>query len=520
MNHSEPASDQGISLLLRGATVLTMDPHRPTAHAVAVRGDKIVAVGEAEAIVPLASPATMQLDCHGMLVIPGFIDAHAHILAQAATERYVDCSQARSVEEIVGLLRQASATRPRGAWLRAVGYHDANLRERRHPTRFDLDRAATDRPIRLTHQSGHASVLNTAALTAMGIDARAEESTGATIARSSGTGEPSGLLLEMEDVLAAATPGVPPEAATNLLRGLSGRLLAQGVTSIQDLGHRNDRQRAEFMAGIVASGAFRPRLTMATGFTAFERGEETSSPGIGRGPVKIMLNETGMALVPDAAELTRRVGLVHHAGRQAAIHAIGRTAISAALDAVEQSQVREGRFYPHRIEHASLTNEDLSLRMAALGVAAVSNPAFIWQSGDRYADTLPPEDLPYLYDVAGLRALGVLAAGGSDCPVAPPDPMLGVNAARTRRTSGGRRISGALLSRDDAIELFTRSAAQVALEGEQKGCIREGLLADFAVLEDTPAGLKVRSTILGGEVVWTADGSGKCSPASIGGGRA
>jgi predicted amidohydrolase YtcJ len=505
MKLADSSPGGGVSLILRRARVLTMDPRRPSAEAVAVREDRIVAVGESAALVSLATDATVQLDCHGLIVAPGFIDAHAHILAQAASERHIDCSRARSVAEIVEILRQGAATVPNGNWLRAGGYHEESLLERRHPTRADLDRAASGRPIRLTHHSGHASVLNTAGLAVMGITARTEEPDGATIERSPETGEPSGVLLEMEDELNRITPPVDPATAEARLGDLSERFLAAGVTSVQDLGHRNNRERALFMAGFVASGSFRPRLTMATGYAAFERGDDACAEGIGRGPVKIMLNETGSDPAPPKTELIRQVAAIHRAGRQAAIHAIGRAAIGLALDAIEHTQTREGPFLSHRIEHASLTSEQISLRMATLGVTAVSNPAFIWQSGDRYLRSIPHEDLPDLYDIAGMRRAGVLVAGGSDCPVAPPEPLIGIEAACSRRTSGGQRVPGLLLSRDAATELFTRCAARAGLEDHEKGSVREGLLADLVLLEETPAGSRVRMTILGGAIVWASE---------------
>jgi predicted amidohydrolase YtcJ len=227
-----------------------------------------------------------------------------------------------------------------------------------------------------------------------------------------------------------------------------------------------------------------------------------------------MLNETGVELTPGQSLLAQHVAAVHQAGRQAAIHAIGPEAIAAALDAIELTQARDGISNPHRIEHASITSERLSLRMAALGTVAVSNPAFIRQNGDRYLHSVRSADLPHLYDVALMRRSGVVVAGGSDCPIAPPEPLVGIAAACSRCSASGRRIPGETLDRNSALELFTSSAARVALEDQEKGSLREGLLADIVILEETPEGLRVRMTILGGKVAWAADGFSKRLEAS------
>src|SRR5205823_2682380 len=159
-----------------------------------------------------------------------------------------------------------------------------------------------------------------------------EEPGGGTIDRELDTGKPSGLLLEMEDWLDRRIPRTDARSMDALMARLSERLLSVGVTSVQDLSYQNDGTRARFMTGLMERGAFKPRLTMATGWDAYQAGEDAIADGINRGPVKIMLNETGASLEPDPSELARRVARVHRAGRQVAIHAIEPRAIAAALD--------------------------------------------------------------------------------------------------------------------------------------------------------------------------------------------
>jgi len=466
---------------------------------VAVDGDRIQAVGANAGICALAGPTTAMIDCEGRLLVPGFIDAHMHLLGTAARSGFLDCSAARSLDEIIETLRRCETAAE--LWIRGFGYHDQLLDERRHPSRRDLDRVSASRPLRLIHTSGHASVLNSAALRATGIDDRSEEPSGGTISRDPGTGEPDGLLIEMEDWLDSAMPPASAAEIERSVRALSRRLLAAGVTSVQDLGHRNDRRRAERLAEFAAAGAFRPRLTMATGFEAFAAEEDAATAGVGRGPVKIMLNEIAGTCLPGPHDLAARVLQVHAASRQVAIHAVGAAAVDGALDAISLAQADDGRRARHRIEHASVTSRAAAARMAELDVVAVSNPGFLWQHGDRYLETVDAEDLSHLYDVAGLMAAGVRVAAGSDCPIGPIEPVIGITAVCRRKTAHGQTIPGATLSLEQALAPFTREAAAAAFEEQLKGRIAPGLLADLVVLDGTPDELRVHLTVLGGEIV-------------------
>ena len=487
-----------------------MDGRAPFLGSVEIMGERVNAIVPASEAAPRLSRASEVIECGGRLLLPGFVDAHMHLLSAAAALAGVDCSAsaAPSIEAILERLRESARDLPPGAWVRARGYHEAMLAEARHPTRGELDRAVPANPVRLIHASGHASVLNTAALTAVGIGSASEEPPGAGIDREGAAGEPSGLLIEMEDWLDQRIPSPRRDAMPALVERLGSRLLAAGVTSVQDLGHRNDRQRAAFFSGLIAGRRFRPRLTLATGYDAFAAGEAAEAPGIAAGPVKIMLNESGGKLVPSVERLGEMVHAVHAAGRQVAIHAIEARAVAAALDVIEAAQrLRPRSGHRHRVEHASITPQALAERMAGLGVVAVSNPAFLWQNGDRYLRTVPPCALPNLYDIAGLRRAGVRVAAGSDAPVAPPEPLLGIVAACTRLTASGRSLPGETLAFERAAELFTRGAAYAGFREHEAGEIAPGRLADLVLLDGDardPRSLRVRLTMLSGQIVWKA----------------
>src|SRR5581483_6034293 len=159
----------GADLVLANADVRTLDPARPRAEAIAVRGARILAVGAWADLRGLVGPDTAVVDAAGGVAVPAFHDAHLHLLSYARTATRLDCRDVRTLAELQARLSEQAGTLPPGAWLRAWGYDEARLRAGRHPDRHDLDAAVPDRPVRLQHRSLHLDVLNTAGLRAIGL---------------------------------------------------------------------------------------------------------------------------------------------------------------------------------------------------------------------------------------------------------------------------------------------------------------------------------------------------------------
>ena len=201
---TDTLNSQPPNLLLLNAKVLTMSQHQPIAEAVAVQGQKILSVGSHNEVVALAGPNTRTIDCQGMTLLPGFIDAHCHVLATAAALQGVDCGPGTvsSIQELRKAVRGRADEIQQGAWVRGFGYDDLNLKEKRHPTRWDLDKAAPNHPVRLEHRSGHATVMNSLGLAHAGINRDTPDPIEGVIRREDATGEPTGLLLEMAGFLA------------------------------------------------------------------------------------------------------------------------------------------------------------------------------------------------------------------------------------------------------------------------------------------------------------------------------
>ena len=465
-----------------------MDPARPRAEAVAVAGGRIVAAGSADEAARALDGDAERIDCAGGVLLPAFIDAHCHLLSYAASLRSIDCTRARSIAEIQDAIRARAAATPAFGWLRAFGYEETSLAERRHPTRDDLDAAAPDHPVRLIHRSGHASVLNSAALRSARIDIASEEPAGARIERDLASGEPNGVLLGMEREIDRVVPAPAYAELRAAVADASNALLRAGMTCVQDATYTNGRSAWDLFERLIADGALAVDVVLMEGFEQLGELPETGADGrLRRGPVKITIEELGDALSPDEGELARRVGEVQRAGRQVAMHAVGARAVTAAADAIEAAlRSRPRADCRHRIEHCSVLPEGLAPRLARLGVIVVSQPSFLYERGERYRQLVPEREQAALYAFRTLAQAGVRLGAGSDAPVTAPAPLASVAAAVGRTSDAGHAI--APHEAVDAAEAFgwwTAGAAHAAFLERELGSVRPGLRADLALL---PAG--------------------------------
>ncbi|MFN8559101.1 MAG: amidohydrolase family protein [Dehalococcoidia bacterium] len=479
-------------LLLVNARIRTPAPASAGVEAVACRGGIIVAVGSNAAARAAAPADATIIDGTGTTIVPGFIDPHVHLAALAAALGAVDCSTARSVEAIVATLREAAATTPPGAWIRAAGYDERRLVESRHPTRWDLDRATTRHPVRLLHRSGHALVLNSRAMALAGITIASAEPPGGVIERRLSDGEPTGLLLEMNDALSGAVPPLPRAGLVAGMRGASALLLQHGVTAVQDMTHTNDATAAAFLASLAAESGFAPRLLPPA----------TAADG-GGALVKVMVRETGDRPHPDAEALAALIRARSRTGQRLAVHAVERRTVTAVVEAYERAGVGRAGLR-HRIEHAGICPPDLARRSAALGLVVVSNPVFLWERGDVYRRTVAERDLPHLYAVGDLVDAGVTVAAASDAPVARAGPLAGLAAAVSRRSATGAALPSAGLAADQALDLYTTAAAVAAGVADTYGALRAGRPADLVVLRGEPGSpdAVAEMTIICGRICW------------------
>ncbi len=487
---------------------------------VAVTEGRIAWVGDATELPRLKASSAKVIDCQGMTLVPGFIDAHCHLLALASSLTGLDCGPDRvnSISQLIETISRYAQETPGGEWIRAYGYDEIMLEERRHPDRWELDAAAPYNPVRLQHRTGHACVLNSRALSAVGITKDTPDPSDGVIVRDDATGEPTGLLLEMHRYLKEHLAEQRDEE--QLLQGVNRAndlLLSVGVTSVQDAGHSNDYDRWCALSRLKHEGHLTPRVTMMLGADNLKSAVELGfAPGFGDediniGSIKIMLTLTTGTLQPAEAELREIVQKVHCQGFQLAVHAVEQEAVERATETIAQAQ----RDHPrpdsrHRIEHCSECPPALAEKLNRCGAVVVTQPAFIYFNGQKYLSEVEEGMLPHLYPLGTLAKQGVRLAAGSDAPVTYPKPLLGIYAAATRRTSAGHILSpGQGLSVKEALRMHTIGGAYASFQEGTKGSIQVGKLADMVLLTHDPTAIKpcgikdieVVMTMVGGRVV-------------------
>jgi predicted amidohydrolase YtcJ len=508
-------------MVLINGNIVTLDLACPLADWLIISQGAIRAIGRGTDYKEFISKNTELIDCRGRTVLPGFIDAHLHLRAFAESCVSLDLSWRqgiKSIKDIKGAIKNRCKENPPGTWIRGRGYNEFYLIEKRHPTRWDLDQVSPDHPIKLTHRSGHAHMLNSLALSLIGISAETGDPPEGLIDRDVTTGEPTGLLFEMGEFLSERIPLLDNR---DLLRGLeiaNQKLLSLGITSVQDASYLNDRERWEEISSWKKENIFRPRISFMLGQKKFEQIGKTVFPRCFPEPqlrisgIKVILDETTGQLHPSQAELNEMVLKIHQAGFQVAIHAIEEHAVESAYSAIKYALDKiPGSDHRHRIEHCSVCSPALSKRIAALGIMVVTQPSFIFYNGDRYIETVPIQQLEKLYPIGSLFRSGIHVAGSSDCPIVPPDPLIGVYSAACRKSETGKTIGeGEKINPLDGLRMYTANAARASFEEGLKGMITPGKLADLVVLNGDPStapideikDMKVEMTILNGDVVW------------------
>jgi predicted amidohydrolase YtcJ len=512
-----PAAD----LVLTNANIITMDPARPSARLAAAEENKIVYVGREEDLEQVRGAKTRVIDCGGHTVVPGFNDAHCHIYSLIRKLSDLDLSPTcvKSIADIKGRVRQAAAGVSPGRWISGSGYNEFYLAEKRHPNRHDLDTVAPYHPVVLAHRSLHACVLNSVALSLAGISGETPEPPGALIERDLETGEPTGLLFEMlgyirGKVMSGLSPGELDEGMAQVSR----HYLSLGITSVQDASINNDLARWRIFRRYVDNGILRSRISMMCGGAVLGEfigaGLKTGAGDdrLRLGAVKIILTETGGRMRPKQPELNELALAAQEAGFQLAIHCFEPATVEAAIAALEQvNNILPVAGRRHRLEHCAECPPPLLARLARLGAVVVTQPAFLYYNGERYLATIPPDSLRWLYRIRSLRESGLVVAGGSDTPVAPDNPLVGVYAAVTRRTDSGQVLRpDESIGVEEALALYTAAAAYAERTDGNKGRISPGMLADMVVLSEDPlkaavellGGIRVLMTIIDGRLEW------------------
>jgi predicted amidohydrolase YtcJ len=495
-----------VDLILRNGRLLTQDLAAPVATAVAVRAGRIVAVGDDREIAALGTRETARVDLGGATAVPGLIDAHAHIWKMGhLLTSMVDLRKAHDIPEVATLLARAASRLAPGAWLLARGYNEANLREGRAPSRHDLDRVASDRPIVLTRTCGHIHAVNGAALAACGITRDTDPPPGGVIDRDS-AGEPTGVLRETAMGLVNAHLPAPTRAEYTAMVGAALRhQLTEGITSTCDAGvspallavyRAMDADDAlpchvNVMAlrkvdgiGLVPLDTMveSDRLRIDTVKFLADGGLSGATAALSA-PYRHTKGE-GVLRFEDA-ELLALAREAHEAGWRIATHAIGDVAIDQVLEVYEALGRGAKR---HRIEHLGLPSAAQLARAAAIGAIAVPQSVFLHALGRNFRAALPDAFLPRTYPIRDMVDAGLTVALSSDAPVVEDDSIFrGIQSAVDRLDDEGVAIApGQSITAAEALYAYTMGGAIASGDDADRGSITAGKWADFAVLSGDP----------------------------------
>ncbi|GHT79874.1 lipoprotein [Spirochaetia bacterium] len=531
-------------LIVKNAVIHTLDDKKPQASALAVRNGEFLAVGDLADCETFRGPHTKIVDAEGRALLPGFNDAHCHLLSLRGQQLLaLDCSSSNvhCVDDILRLVAKAAETTPEGEWVLGAGYDPTKLAEKRPPTRQELDQATSRHPVHIRAQSCHTGVVNSAGFAKAGIGRDTPNPKGGEFDRDS-NGDLTGLCKEEAHFLFVSGMGgetsyVPPYTPEQYDRALvlaSAEYNALGITSVGDALSGPPEIRAysrAYNAGTLTVRAYLNLLDvnlpalralgLSTGYgndwvkigalKSFADGAIAghtawlSEPYLGT-------NYTGIP-TKTPEEMNTLALDACGAGFQVEIHANGDRAISMVLDAYEKAQSANGvgRSYRNRIAHCTLINDEILDRIKKLGVVVCPFSTYVWEHGDKMA---PYGDrIERMFAHRSFLDRGIPVGGSSDHPCGTHNPFKALEAMVTRKGSDGKPVGlSQRISLEEALNIYTRGSAYTSFEEHRKGMIREGMLADFVITSSDPFKIessalheiKVIKTFTGGKAVFEA----------------
>jgi len=515
-------------LVLLDGRVVTVDERFSIATAVAVRDGRFVAVGSnADARAHIGS-TTRVIDGRGRTVIPGIIDTHVHALDVAAAEAAQPFRNLRSIGELQDWLRSETQRQTPERWIWTPRVFPTRLRERRFPSRQELDRAAPRHPVVV--DSAYAFSLNSAALRAAGITRDSADPPGGAIVKDA-AGEPTGLLRNAGGLLARFRPAGSERVPLETLEQVHRQYLATGITSVIERGASLDGYRTYEALKRADRLHLRASVTIRVPPADDPAGVERfigSLPmrfGDGdhwlkAGPLKIVadggiligtsfmrepygLGARQLYAVDDpryrgfltltTAQIASTLAIGHRLGWQMVAHVTGDAGVDVVLDAIEAAQRGSPGDRRHTLIHAYFANPATAARAARLGVLVDTQPAWHYKDADALSDALGRNRVAHFIGLDTWRRAGVEVAINTDHmfgldrndAMNPFNPFLTIYAATTRRTESGRVVNAAeAVSRQDALRMMTRAAARFSFDEKNRGSIEAGKLGDFVVLDD------------------------------------
>ncbi len=532
--------------VLVNGRIYTLNDTKPTATALSILGDRIMEVGTDEEVLAASAAGTQVLDLAGKTVVPGFIDAHGHLLNLGLGLQQLNVTGTATYQAIIDAVAARATQTPPGNWILGRGWDQNDWPEKAFPEHAALSAMSLHNPVSLVRVDGHALLVNATALALAGITAQTPDPEGGKILRDA-TGNPTGVLVDNAMALVRSVVPTPtPEQKREAIKLAIGECLRHGVTSVHDAGV--DAATLALYREMIDAGEFPLRdyaMIAATDVEAVNVAF-TAAPLIGYGDGRLTirsvkafadgaLGSRGAALLEPYTDEPGNTGLLLttpealqtlteralKTGFQIATHAIGDRANRMVLDVYTAALAAAGLDPKNndarlRIEHAQVVAPEDFARFAELRVIASMQATHATSDMPWAEARLGPERVKGAYAWQRFLKAGARIANGSDFPVEAVNPLWGFYAAVTRQDHAGQPAEGwyadQRMSRDEALRSFTRDAAFAAFEEADKGAIETGKLADLVVLdrnimEIPPAEILQTNVVMvffGGKVAYAA----------------
>tara|TARA_B110000114_G_scaffold75222_1_gene79584 strand:- start:1484 stop:3142 length:1659 start_codon:yes stop_codon:yes gene_type:complete len=506
-----PFYQKSIDLILYNANIITVNPNQPSAQAIAMSSDKIIAVGTNESILKLATGFTKKIDISGKTILPGFIDSHSHPASSGRAHlRNVDCDL-RSISAIKKAIYERTKNTPEGEWVEGFKYDDTKTSENRFINNKDLDEVSPHHPVIIRHRGGHTAYVNSMALTLAKINKNSLDPLGGHIERDAISGELTGRLLESAT---SAIERLIPNTFTRLEYQAGAKIISEmmsktGITSVTDAG-TNARSLQSYQDAHVAE-ELKTRIycmmrgkgvdemmqvgkktgdgdewvrvgamKLACDGSISERTARLSEPYIGRP------NDYGI-IVNDEETLYKQAVKAHKQDWQIGIHANGDVGIDIALNVYERLQKEYYRKDPRfRLEHCTVINDDLIKRIKALNAIPTPFSTYVYWHGEKMKE-YGKERLEHMFAVKSFLDAGINVTQTSDYPPGPFEPMMAIQSSVTRRDYNGELWGPSQrITVEEAIKVGTIHGAYASYEESIKGSLEAGKLADLVILDQNP----------------------------------
>ncbi len=521
------------------------------AQAMAVRGDRVIAVGSEADVLKLKGPATTIVDLQGHFVMPGFNDAHMHLTDAGFKKLTVDVTGCRSLEEFRERIRSRAAAANPTEWIVGSGWDETLWRQKDLPTRRDIDEVTTDHPVYLRRIDGHVAVANTLALKMAHVTLASKDPEGGEIGRDL-SGAPNGILRETaQDLVSSILPAPTPEKRRQAIEAALQDIARSGVTSVQD---NSDSENGEaywedfqIFEQLEKEGKLTARIFEWLPFiapleelkqrrAAHPRSDTLLHTGMLKAYMDGSLGSHTAAMLQPYSDDPKNSGLTRYdqsklnqmaeeraaAGFQLGFHAIGDKAVEMALNAfaaAEKAADAKGAKAPDgsenfrlRVEHAQVTNPGQVAHFRELKVIASMQPSHLLTDMHWATSRLGAPRAAHSYAWAEFVNHGVTLAFGTDFPVEPVAPFRGIYAAVTRKSEDGQQeyYPEQKLTIEQAIAAYTTGSAFAEFAEKEKGTLAPGMLADFVVVDrdltaippDKMLAAKVLRTVVGGKTVY------------------